>query len=187
MKLKKKNFQFFFKKIKNIYKTINNFEKIKFKINIIIKDYSKKQIIISINFVNISKFISLFSKYITNINKVLKNIKFNVFANFVCANYRSLIITTNKITFQSDFNIIEKYIKNINVIKLNNIIVSYLSQFKLYFKIISISYIIKDTNIYINSSVIKTIIKFIYIFNNMYLILKPHIIKTLPKSNIVVI
>jgi len=45
----------------------------------------------------------------------------------------------------------------------------------------------ENTNIPINSSIVKAIIKFIYIFNDMYLVLKPHIIKVLSKSDMVVI
>ena len=91
------------------------------------------------NSVNISKFVSLSGKHITNINRALKNIKSNIFANFVCANYKDLIITTNKVTSQLDLSTIKKYIKNVDIIELNNIMVSYLPQFKSYLKIISIS------------------------------------------------
>jgi len=45
----------------------------------------------------------------------------------------------------------------------------------------------KDTNIPINSSIIETIIKSIHIFNDIYLASKLCVIKTLPKSDIVVI
>ena len=53
--------------------------------------------------------------------------------------------------------------------------------------IIDILYIIEDTNIPINSGVVMAIIKSMYIFNDVCLTSKPHIIKASPKSDIVVI
>jgi len=115
------------------------------------KNPSKRQIIISMGSANISKFMSISSKHITNINRALKNIKSEILADFVYTDYRSLIITTNKVASQSDLNTIKKYIKNVDTIKLVDIMISYLPQSKLYLKIISIPYIIKDTNILIDS------------------------------------
>ena len=50
-----------------------------------------------------------------------------------------------------------------------------------------IPYLIKNTNIPINSSVVETILKNNHIFNNIFLASKPQIIKALPKSNIVIV
>ncbi len=74
-------------KIKKVYKTINELRKIKPKINITIKKLLKRQIIILINTNNTLKYISLFVQYITNINRILKNIKSEIMANFVYINY----------------------------------------------------------------------------------------------------
>ena len=63
----------------------------------------------------------------------------------------------------------------------------YFSQSKSYLKIIDISYIREDTNFSINSSNVKSIIQSMHIFNNMCLASKPHVIKALPKSNMVII
>ena len=57
---------------------------------------------------------------------------------------------------------------------------SYLPQFKSYLKMISISYLMKNTNTPMNSSVVETIIKNNHIFNNILLTLKFQVIKVLP-------
>jgi len=60
----------------------------------------------------------------------------------------------------------------------------YLSQSKSYLKIIGISYIKKGANY---SSDVKKIIQSTHIFNNVYLLSKPCVIKTSPKSDMTVI
>ena len=57
---------------------------------------------------------------------------------------------------------------------------SYLSQSKSYLKMIDISYLMKNTNTPMNSSVVETIIKNNHIFNNILLALKFQVIKILP-------
>ena len=94
---------------------------------------------------------------------------------------------TNKVTSQSDLNTIKSYIKNVDIINLKNIMISYLSQSKSYFKIIGISYIIEGTNILINSSIVKSIIKSTYIFNDICFLSKSHIIKASSKSDMTII
>ena len=94
---------------------------------------------------------------------------------------------TNKVTSQFNLNTIESYIKNINIINIEVIMTFYLPQSKSYLKIIGISYIMEDSKIPINSNIVKSIFKSIYIFNNIYLASKLYIIKVLLKSNIVVV
>jgi len=62
--------------------------------------------------------------YILNINKLLKDIKSEVLADFIYFNNKRIIITTNKAVATSDLNVIEKYIKELNNINLNNIMSS---------------------------------------------------------------
>jgi len=62
------------------------------------KEYSKRQIIVSISTDNTSKFMSLSGEHIANINRALKNMKSKVIANFVYIDYQGLIIITNKVT-----------------------------------------------------------------------------------------
>ena len=69
----------------------------------------------------------------------------------------------------------------------NDISSLYLFQPKSYLKIIGISYLMKNTNTLINSSMVETIIKNLYIFNNIVFASKSQVIKVLPKSDIVMI
>jgi len=62
-----------------------------------------------------------------------------------------------------------------------------LSQFKSYLKIISILYIIENTNILINADVVEEILKRNHIFNNIILVLRSYIIKVSPKSDMAII
>ena len=86
------------KKIEDIHKIINNSGKTKIRINMTIKGPSRWQIIVPIETDNISKFISLLEDHIVNINRVLRNIKSDILADFIYNNHRSLIITMNKVT-----------------------------------------------------------------------------------------
>jgi len=135
---------------------------------------------------NSTKFMILSYKHVENINRVLKSIKLNIITDFIWADYWGLIIITNKVILFSDLSTIKKYIKNIDIIESDNIMVPKLSQSKSYFKILNISYLIKNTNIFITSNVVKRIIKFMYIFNNVILASKSRVIKALSKSGIVV-
>jgi len=65
--------------------------------------------------------------------------------------------------------------------------VSHLPQSKSYLKIISISYLVENTNISISANVVEEIIKNNYIFNNIMIISRLYVIKVSPKSNIVII
>jgi len=82
------------------------------------KDPSRKQIIVSISNENKTKFMEESSVHITNLNKVLKNIKSEVMADFVHSDQASITIVTNKVTFPLDLQIIEKYIKNVNSVQI---------------------------------------------------------------------
>jgi len=68
----------------------------------------------------------------SNINRLLKDIKSEIYANFICSNNRSIIITTNNIISTLDMQTIEKYIKNLNNIDSNEIMNSRLPQSKSY-------------------------------------------------------
>jgi len=61
------------------------------------KGLSRKQIIVPISLGNSNKFIVLSNKHISNISRVLKDIKLDVLADFIWANDKSLTITTNDI------------------------------------------------------------------------------------------
>ena len=47
--------------------------------------------------------------YIANINRLLKDIKSDILADFICSDNKGTIITTNKIVAILDLSIMEKY------------------------------------------------------------------------------
>jgi len=65
--------------------------------------------------------ISQANVYISNINRLLKDIKSDVSANFMCFNNKEVIITTKKVVASLDLSMIKKYIKNLNNLDSNNI------------------------------------------------------------------
>ena len=58
-------------------------QKDKLKINLTTKDPSRKQIIISISINNTEKVMGKSNTYIANINGLLKEIKFDIFADYI--------------------------------------------------------------------------------------------------------
>ena len=80
------------------------------------KSSSIKQVIIPISNENKVKFIKSSSTYITNFNKVLKNIKSEVMADFICMDQVVITIIKNKVILSLDLQTIEKYVKNTNYI-----------------------------------------------------------------------
>jgi len=82
---------------------------------------------------------------------------------------------------------IEDYIKNANHIKAEGVENPYLPQSKTYLKIIDIPYLVENTNTFIISVMVENIIKNNHIFKNIVLVLKPHIIKVSPKSDMAII
>jgi len=63
----------------------------------------------------------------------------------------------------------------------------HLPQSKSYLKMIDIPYLIENINIPINSSMVETVLKNNHIFNNIFLALKPQVIKILSKSDIKIV
>jgi len=108
------------------------------KFNITTKDPSRKQIIIPMNTNNSKRVITQTNKHISNINKLLKGVKSNVYSDYIHSDNKGIIITTNKVVASSDLNIIEKYVKELNNIDLNNVMSSWILQFKSYLKILDI-------------------------------------------------
>ena len=58
--------------------------------------------------------------YISNINRLLKDVKSKVSANFIYSNNKDIIITTNKTVASLDLSIVERYVKELNNINLND-------------------------------------------------------------------
>ena len=137
------------------------------------KDLSRKHVIVSMSNENKMKFIEDNSTHVTNINRVLKGIKSEVIAKFVCSDQAGITIVTNKVTSLLDLQTIENYIKNTNYIKVDNVKVPQLPQLKSYLKIIGILYFVENTNTPIIANVVEAIIKKNHIFNNIALVLRP--------------
>ena len=76
------------------------------------------------------------SNYVTNLNRILKNIKLDIIVNFIHQEISWITIVMNKVASALDLQTIENYIKNANCIKAKEVEISYLSQSKLYLKII---------------------------------------------------
>jgi len=86
-----------------------------------------------------------------------------------------------------NLQIIEKYVRNTDHINSGTIKMPYLSQSKFYLKMIGVSYLIENTSTPINSSIIKTILKNNYIFNNVLIVSKTHIIKVSSKLDMTIV
>lgn len=86
------------------------------------KDSSRRQIIVSMSDDNKLKFMLLSNSHIANLNRVLKNIKLDIIANFVRLDQYGIIITINKVTLVSDLYAIENYIKNTDNMNLDDIL-----------------------------------------------------------------
>ena len=85
------------------------------------KELSRKQVIIPINGNNIAKFMKESSLHITNINRILKNVKTKILVNFIRLDQANIMIITNKVALSSDLIIIEDYIKNVDCINVSSV------------------------------------------------------------------
>ena len=85
------------------------------------KGPSRKQIIILINTINSERVIAKLNVYIANINRLLKEVKSNISADYIYSNSKEIIITTNKAATISDLNIIEKYVEELNEVNTVNL------------------------------------------------------------------
>jgi len=127
------------------------------------------------------------STHVTNMNRVLKNIKSEVMINFIQVETSSIIIVTNKVVLSLDLQMIKNYIKNTNCINADEVKVPRLPQSKSYLKIIGIPYLQENTNNPLTLNIVEDIIKNNYIFNNIILASRPRIIKIFPKLDMTII
>ena len=70
---------------------------------------------------NTERFMTMLNKYVANINRLLKDIKSDIMADFIWMDNRDLVITTNKVAVTLDLNTIKKYIKNVDVVNTNEV------------------------------------------------------------------
>jgi len=112
---------------------------------------------------NLEAIVTQANAHIANINRLLKNAKSDVSADYIYFHIRGVIITTNKALAFSDLNVVERYVKKLDNIDSNNIMSLCLLQSKLYLKILEVSYFLENTNLLIISDVIEEVIKDIHI------------------------
>jgi len=91
---------------------------------------------------NSKRVIAKANAYTTNINRLLKRVKFTTSIDFICTDNKGILITTNNVASVSNLNIIEKYVKELNNVDYNNIISLHLLQLKSYLKVLGISYLV---------------------------------------------
>jgi len=151
------------------------------------KGLLQKQVIVPISNDITKEFIKDSNSYVANINCAFKAIKSNTLADFMHIENKGIVLTTNNVSLGSDLQEIEKYIKNSLSSNLDKMSSTRLPQFKSYLKIIGISFNSKKTNSYISLKEIKGVLKNNYIFNNIVLTSKPHIIKMSPKLDMAII
>ena len=85
-----------------------------------IKSSSRKQVIIPMNANNSEAIILQESTHISNINRLLKGMKSEILADFICSNNKGVVIMTNKAAATSNLSIIRKYIKRVDNVDLEN-------------------------------------------------------------------
>ena len=155
------------------------------KINMTTRGLSRKEVIISIAKSNAELIINLAHTHISNINKCLTNSKSDIVADFIQITNNGIIITTNKPANMLDLSTIEKFLKNIDNVNLDLIEGLCLPKSKSYMKIIGLPYKIKQGVII--PDYIEGILKETYLFKNVVLASKLHVIKVSSKSDIVVV
>ena len=64
---------------------------------------------------NKTKFINDSSNHVTNLNRVLKNIKSDIIVNFIYQEQLEVTIVTNKVVSPSDLQTIKQYVKTTNI------------------------------------------------------------------------
>ena len=167
------------KKIDLIYDIIKGTPKPKLRIQMTMKDSSKKQIIIPMR--NLAT-------HVANINRILRNVKLEILVDFIRLDPLGITVVTNKVSLQFDLQMIDHYVKNAENINALQVDAPRLPQLKSYLKIIGIPYFPHgNSQDCLTSNNIESILKQNQIFDNITLTSKPRVIKILPKSNIFII
>ena len=157
----------------------------KLRINMTTRGPLQKQVIIPIAKLNTELIINSATQHIANINKCLKNIKSDVFADFIYVSNDGVTITMNKQTNVSNLTTIEKYIKNIKNINSDSIESPRLPKSKSYLKIVGLPH--KMEQGHITLEIIESVLKELHLFEDIVLVSKPYVIKVSPKSDMAVV
>ena len=86
--------------------------KLKSHIQITMKKPSRKQIIVPMSSNNNNSFIKNSTAHMVNINKLLRNAKSEISANYIHSDPIGISIITNKVVLQLDLQIIDQYMKS---------------------------------------------------------------------------
>jgi len=152
------------------------------------KGPSRKQIIIPMSINNNNSVMKNSVAYVANINKLLRNTKLEVSADYIRSDPIGISIVTNKVALRLDLQIINQYMKSSEDINGLQVDEPRLPQSKSYLKIIRIPYYPNGkSQDCLNSSNVEAILKQNQIFDNIKLASKPRVIKVLPKSDMSII
>jgi len=152
------------------------------------KGPSRKQVIVPMSNNNNNSFIKNFTFHVTNINRLLRNVKSDVAVDFIRSDPIGLVIVTNKVASMSDLQIISQYIKKSEDINELQVEEPCLPQSKLYLKIIGILFFLNGkTQDRLNTYDVETILKQNQIFNDIKLASRPRVIKVSPKSDMSIV
>jgi len=148
----------------------------------------RKQVIIPMSTDNNTTFTKNSILHVANINRLLKNAKSDVAADFIRSDPNGPVIVTNKVTNQSDLQIISQYIRRSEDINKLQVEEPCLPQSKSYLKIIGIPFFPNGrSQDRLNASDVETILKQNQIFNDVKLALRPRVIKVFPKSDMSIV
>ena len=148
----------------------------------------RKQVIIPMSKDNIDAFMKNLSLHTANINRQLRNAKLEVLTDYIRADLLDITIITSKVCQQSDLLIIDQYVKNSNDINTLQVEEPRLPKSESYLKIIGILfYLHVNSQEYLTSSDIESILKQNYILNNISLASRPRVIKVSPKSDMSIV
>ena len=169
-------------KVGKILKVKNSSEgKKKPKLNMMMRDPSRKEVIIPITKSNTELIMNSAHKQITNINEHLKNSNSDIIADFICLSNNGVIITTNHPANATKLSRIENFLKKINNINPISIETPHLPKSKSYMKIVRLPYN-SELGI-ITPDFIEGILKETHLFKDATLASKPRVIKASSKSN----
>ena len=176
------------KKIDQINNIVKGNPNLKPHIQMTTKGPSRKQIIVSMSIKNNNTFMRNPATHMVNINRLLKNTKSEVLADYIHSDPLGISVITNKVSLQSNLQIIDQYVENSEDINVLQVDEPQLSQSKSYLKIIGIPYFSHgNSQDCLTSSDVKTVLKQNQIFNNIKLASKLRVIKVSPKSDMFII
>jgi len=155
------------------------------KLNMTTRRSSRKEVIIPMAKSNAKLIVKSAHIHITNLNECLKNSKADIIADFICMSNNRIIITKNCPASPSELSRIEDFLKKINNINLDSIEGLYLPKSKSFMKIIELPYNLEWG--VLTPDFIEGILKETHLFKDIVLASKPHIIKTSPKSDMIVV